>query len=170
MAQHERRQVVDLEGRLVPVAGDPPDGVDAKPGVVDQHVKPVVIGADALGQAAHFLKRIEVRAVVAELVVAGLARDLRQRSLTALLASAVQQQCGPLAGELGGDGLAEPVGRAGDEDGLLVDGLDQSFLLFSRQGHRLPWQYPAGRLLVQRCFSYWYQGYYLEHDRLASGR
>ncbi len=50
VAEHVRREVVDLEGRLVPILGDAPHRVDAEGGVVEQDVEPIVFVQDALGE------------------------------------------------------------------------------------------------------------------------
>jgi hypothetical protein len=89
--------------------------------VVDEHVEPRQALGELLAHRPDIRERGEVRAVERQPVVAGLLADLVEGQLPARLIAAVQQHGRPRAGELDRDALAEPVGRARDQDRLLFD-------------------------------------------------
>jgi hypothetical protein len=110
--QQVRRQVVDRETQLVPVAGQFPTGTRrAEPhtGVVDQHVEPGgVIGG--LSREPAYL--VEGRQVRADRHRAGLPRDAGQPPGVA----AVDDEVVPGAGQLTRQRPPQPVGGAGDQN------------------------------------------------------
>jgi len=61
--EQERREVVDLEGQLVPVAGDGACSGGDQPGVVDQDVDPRVPGCQLRGELANLIEMREVGVV-----------------------------------------------------------------------------------------------------------
>ena len=122
MRQQKRRQVVDREPELVPVAALLPGARAPDPGVVDQEVQPLGAGQDRFGQPPHLGQRGEVGEIDAEAVVPGGLLDLAERRLPARRIAAVEQHRRPPGGQLPCDGLAEPIGRAGDENDLVGNG------------------------------------------------
>src|SRR5689334_97028 len=80
-----------------------------------------MVGGDGICELAHGVERGEVGSVPATPLVPGLVRDLVERVPAALVVASVDEHLRPGTGELDGDGLAEPVGRARDEDGEVGD-------------------------------------------------
>ena len=102
----ERRQVVDLERQLDPVAGhDPLLGDQAR--VVDEHVD----ARQRLRERPHVVEHAEVRQVHARRA------DLARHRVSPLRGTPVHEHVQPALREVVGDDAAEAVGGAGDEDG-----------------------------------------------------
>ena len=125
MREQERRQVVDRETELVSVGARlapamPPTTAD--PGVVHEHVEPRLVALDLAGETAHRLERREVGPVDAQPVVARSLADLLGRARQPVRAAAVEQHGRTARGQVLRQRPAEPVGGAGDEDRLLVEG------------------------------------------------
>jgi len=92
------------------------------PGVVDQHVEPLLVAADLAPEPAHLLQRGEVGEVGVEAVAPGRLHDLAAGVLQPRLGPPVQQDGGAARGELARERPAKAVGGPGDQDGLLIDG------------------------------------------------
>jgi hypothetical protein len=78
--EQERREVVDLEGQLVPVAGDGACSGGDQPGVVDQEVDPRVPGCQLSGELANLIEMREVGDVPIRARFAGDCAGFRGRS------------------------------------------------------------------------------------------
>ncbi len=78
-----------------------------------------MVATDVRCQSTDLIKIGEVGAVPVELVAAGPLADLRQGCPAAGVVAAVQQQGRAGAGKIDGQRPPEPVGGAGDQDGLL---------------------------------------------------
>jgi hypothetical protein len=78
--EQERREVVDLEGQLVPVAGDGACSGGDQPGVVDQDVDPRVPGCQLPGELANLIEMREVGDVPTRAQSAGDCAGFRGRS------------------------------------------------------------------------------------------
>jgi hypothetical protein len=78
--EQERREVVDLEGQLVPVAGDNARSGGDQPGVVDQDVDPRVPGCQLPGELANLIEMREVGDVPIRAQFAGDCAGFRGRS------------------------------------------------------------------------------------------
>ena len=130
--QHEAREqvareVVHREAQLVAVAALHPASVArdraADSGVVDDRIEALVIARHLLRKRAHFVERREVGAQPVKLLVAGARADLVDRGAPSRIVAAVDQQRRALGRELRRERTTEPVGRAGDQNRLLGDGL-----------------------------------------------
>src|SRR6266568_1621671 len=126
--EQERRQVVDRETELVSVGARLAPAMTpttADPGVVHEHVEPRLVALDLAGETAHRLERREVGPVDAQPVVVRSLADLLGRARQPVRAAAVEQHGRTARGQVLRQRPAEPVGGAGDEDRLLVEGTHQ---------------------------------------------
>src|SRR5690606_18846104 len=110
-------QVVDGEVQLVAVLAEPPfpAALQPDPGVVDEHVEPVVVPGGRAGEGADRGERGEVRGVEAGAAPA-IAPDLSDEGGAPLPVPTVDDDVRARGGDAEGDLTAEPVRRAGDQD------------------------------------------------------
>ena len=94
MCEQKARQIVDLEAVLVAVLTHQAlVGSRAEAGVVDEHVEPVVVAQDRLGEISYLVERGEIRGVKTRTALA-FSLDLGDKSHPPLAITAVDDDVG----------------------------------------------------------------------------
>jgi hypothetical protein len=85
-----------------------------------------MLGFYPAGKTPHLIKRCEVRQMDAVWLTVTEATDFLEHLFPAVGIAPVQENRRPARRKIAGDQPPVPVGRAGDENDLLVDGTHQS--------------------------------------------